>query len=165
MKNQQPLFHVVKRESGSPARQLLAYVAAVVLALAVGAVLLAVQGVEPVTFYKQLLTMGIPGSRYPWRAVENFIKLFVPLLITSLALSLAFKMRFWNIGGEGQFIMGAFWAGAAAMKLGDTLPQPLMVLVMAFLTLPTLLRGRLSRWQGVTLLLVYAGFCVFQFFL
>ena len=131
MKNQQPLFHVVKRESGSPARQLLAYVAAVVLALAVGAVLLAVQGVEPVTFYKQLLTMGIPGSRYPWRAVENFIKLFVPLLITSLALSLAFKMRFWNIGGEGQFIMGAFWAGAAAMKLGDTLPQPLMVLVMA----------------------------------
>ena len=42
---------------------------------------------------------------------------------------------------------------------------PLMVLVMAFLTLPTLLRGRLSRWQGVTLLLVYAGFCVFQFFL
>ena len=69
MKNQQPLFHVVKRESGSPARQLLAYVAAVVLALAVGAVLLAVQGVEPVTFYKQLLTMGIPGSRYPWRAV------------------------------------------------------------------------------------------------
>ena len=40
----------------------------------------------------------IPGSRYPWRSVENFIKLFVPLLITSLALALAFKMRFWNIG-------------------------------------------------------------------
>ena len=124
MKNQQPLFHVVKRESGSPARQLLAYVAAVVLALAVGAVLLAVQGVEPVTFYKQMLTMGIPGSRYPWRAVENFIRLFVPLLIVSLALALAFKMRFWNIGGEGQFIMGAFWAGVAAMKLGRPCPSP-----------------------------------------
>ena len=48
-----------------------------------------------------------------------------------MALALAFKMRFWNIGGEGQFIMGAFWAGFAAMKLGDVLPQPLMVLVMA----------------------------------
>lgn len=125
-----PLFHVVKREHAGPARQLLAYVAAVVLALAVGAVLLSVQGVEPVTFYKQLITMGIPGSRYPWRAVENFIRLFVPLLIVSLALSLAFKMRFWNIGGEGQFIMGAFWAGFAAMQLGDILPRPLMVLVM-----------------------------------
>ncbi len=131
MKNRQPLFHVVKREQAGPGRQILAYVAAVALALAVGAVLLAVQGVEPVTFYRQLLTMGIPGSRYPWRSVENFIKLFVPLLITSMALALAFKMRFWNIGGEGQFIMGAFWAGFAAMKLGEILPQPLMVLVMA----------------------------------
>ena len=131
MKKHQPLFHVVKREQAGPGRQILAYVAAVALALAVGAVLLAVQGVEPVTFYRQLLTMGIPGSRYPWRSVENFIKLFVPLLITSMALALAFKMRFWNIGGEGQFIMGAFWAGFAAMKLGEILPQPLMVLVMA----------------------------------
>ena len=131
MKKRQPLFHVVKRESGSPGRQLLAYVAAVALALTVGAVLLWVQGVEPLTFYRQMLTMGIPGSRYPWRAVETFIKLFVPLLIVSLALALAFKMRFWNIGGEGQFIMGAFWAGVAAMNLGESLPQPAMVLVMA----------------------------------
>ncbi len=131
MKNRQPLFHVVKREQAGPGQQVLAYVAAVALALAVGAVLLKVQGVEPLTFYRQMLTMGIPGSRYPWRAVENFIRLFVPLLITSMALALAFKMRFWNIGGEGQFIMGAFWAGFAAMKLGDSLPQPAMVLVMA----------------------------------
>ena len=126
-----PLFHVVKREQASPAQQLMACVAAVLLALAVGAVLLSVQGVEPVTFYRQLITMGIPGSRYPWRAVENFIRLFVPLLIVSLALSLAFKMRFWNIGGEGQFIMGAFWAAVAGMKLGESLPKPLMVAVMA----------------------------------
>lgn len=43
--------------------------------------------------------------------------------------------------------------------------MPLMLFVMAFLTVPALVRGKLSRWQGVTLLLVYAGFCVFQFFL
>ncbi|MCI8303235.1 MAG: ABC transporter permease [Lawsonibacter sp.] len=131
MKNRQPLFHVVKRENASLGRQAAAYFAAVVLALAVGAVLLAVQGVEPLTFYRQMFTMGIPGSRYPWRAVENFIRLFVPLLIVSLALALAFKMRFWNIGGEGQFIMGAFWAAVAGMQLGESLPKPLMLLVMA----------------------------------
>ena len=131
MKSRQPLFHVVKRDHAGPGRQAAAYVAAVAVALAVGAALLAAQGVEPAAFYRQLITMGIPGSRYPWRAVENFIKLFVPLLITSLALALAFKMRFWNIGGEGQFIMGAFWAGFAAMKLGGVLPQPLMVVAMA----------------------------------
>lgn len=131
MKNRQPLFRVAKRDNAGPGRQALAYVAAVVLALVIGAVLLAIQGVEPITFYRQMITMGIPGSRYPWRAVENFVKLFVPLLIVSLALALAFKMRFWNIGGEGQFIMGTFWAGIAAMRLGDALPQPLTVLAMA----------------------------------
>lgn len=42
---------------------------------------------------------------------------------------------------------------------------PLMVLVMAILTLPALFREKLSRSQGILLLLIYAGFCVFQFFL
>lgn len=42
---------------------------------------------------------------------------------------------------------------------------PLMVLVMALLTLPALLREKLSRSQGILLLAIYAGFCTFQFFL
>lgn len=40
---------------------------------------------------------------------------------------------------------------------------PLMVFVMGFMTLPALVRGKLSRWQGVALLVTYAAFCVFQF--
>jgi len=42
---------------------------------------------------------------------------------------------------------------------------PLMIGVMALLTLPTLLRGKLSRWQGVSLLLIYGAYCVLQFVL
>ena len=131
MNRKEPLFRVVKRESSSPVRQALAYVAAVVIALLIGAALLSSMDVDPLTFYQKMVTMGIPGNKFPWRIVENFVKLFVPLLITSLALSLAFRMRFWNIGGEGQFIMGAICAAAAAHKLGPILPQPLVVLVMA----------------------------------
>ena len=131
MNRKEPLFRVVKRESSSPVRQALAYVAAVVIALLIGAALLSSMDVDPLTFYQKMVTMGIPGNKFPWRIVENFVKLFVPLLITSLALSLAFRMRFWNIGGEGQFIMGAICASAAAHKLGPVLPQPLVVLVMA----------------------------------
>ena len=131
MNRKEPLFRVVKRESSSPVRQALAYVAAVVIALLIGAALLSSMDVDPLTFYQKMVTMGIPGNKSPWRIVENFVKLFVPLLITSLALSLAFRMRFWNIGGEGQFIMGAICAAAAAHKLGPVLPQPLVVLVMA----------------------------------
>ena len=132
MNRKEPLFRVVKRESSSPVRQALAYVAAVVIALLIGAALLSSMDVDPLTFYQKMVTMGIPGNKFPWRIVENFVKLFVPLLITSLALSLAFRMRFWNIGGEGQFIMGAICAAAAAHKLGPVLPQPLVVLVMAW---------------------------------
>ena len=40
---------------------------------------------------------------------------------------------------------------------------PLMLLVMLLLTVPALARGKLSRWQGIVLLILYAGFCAFQF--
>lgn len=131
MKKKEPIFRIVKREGGSTARLAVSYVVAVVLALCIGALLLASQGVPVFKFYQDVLTMGMVGSRYPFRILEGFIRLFVPLLITSLALSLAFRMRFWNIGGEGQFIMGALCAGVAAFKLGNLLPQPVMLLVLA----------------------------------
>ncbi len=41
---------------------------------------------------------------------------------------------------------------------------PLMLLVMLLLTIPALTKKRLSRWQGITLLCIYAAFCTFQFF-
>ena len=131
MKKKEPLFRVVKRQEGSGLRLALIYVIAVVLALGVGALLLSSQGVPPLQFYRDMITMGMVGSRYPARVLEGFIRLFIPLFLTSLALALAFKMRFWNIGGEGQFIMGALCAGAAAYKLGNLLPQPVMLLVLA----------------------------------
>ncbi len=50
------------------------------------------------------------------------------------------------------------------MNASLVLDIPLMFFVMAFLTLPAILRNKLQRWQGVTLLGVYAAFCLFQFF-
>ena len=43
--------------------------------------------------------------------------------------------------------------------------MPVMFLVMGILTIPALKQGKLSRWQGITLLIIYAAFCAFQFFL
>lgn len=51
----------------------------------------------------------------------------------------------------------------AGMNASLVLDIPLMFFVMAFLTIPALIKGRLQRWQGVTLLCVYAAFCLFQF--
>lgn len=55
---------------------------------------------------------------------------------------------------------GSEVAGINASLLIDI---PVMLLVMALLCLPALLRGRLYRWQGIALLAIYAGFCTFQF--
>ena len=131
MKPKQPLFHVVKRDHVSRSQLVLAYVLAVVIAVAVGAVLLTVMGVPFGAFYQKMFTLGLLDNKFAYKNVENFIKLFVPLLITSLALALAFRMRFWNIGGEGQFTLGALCAGAVAMQLGDSLPRIVVLLLMA----------------------------------
>ncbi|MBE6584524.1 MAG: calcium/sodium antiporter [Ruminococcaceae bacterium] len=51
----------------------------------------------------------------------------------------------------------------AGMPLSLVVDIPVMLGVMLLLTVPTLIRGKLSRWQGIVLLLVYAGFCAMQF--
>ena len=53
----------------------------------------------------------------------------------------------------------------AGMNASLVVDLPVMLLVMGILTLPALIRGKLSRWQGVLLLCIYGAFCVFQFLL
>jgi simple sugar transport system permease protein len=77
-----------------------------------------------------MFTMGMIGNKIAYKTFENYLKVFVPLAVTSVALSLAFKMRFWNIGGEGQFILGAVAAATVAFKLGPSLPQGVTLLLM-----------------------------------
>lgn len=130
MRQKDPILRVVKRENSSLLVPVLAYLSAIAAALLIGAALLAFMGVEPLGFFQKMLTLGIPGNKYPARILENYIKLFVPLLLTSLALALAFRMRFWNIGGEGQFIMGAVSASAVALLLGERLSGAALVPLM-----------------------------------
>jgi simple sugar transport system permease protein len=54
----------------------------------------------------------------------------IPLIIASVGISLAFRMKLWNIGGEGQIAMGAFAAAGVAL-LFPGLPGWLMILLMA----------------------------------
>lgn len=123
-------FHVVKRENCPLIKKCGLYVAAVALALLMGALLLLALGVDPIAYYTRMFTMGTIGNKIAYKTYINYLKEFVPLALTSVALSLAFKMRFWNIGGEGQFILGAISAAMVAFKLGPILPNGLTLLVM-----------------------------------
>ena len=95
-----------------------------------GAVLLLALGVDPIAYYTRMFTMGTVGNKIAYKVYINYLKEFVPLALTSVALSLAFKMRFWNIGGEGQFILGAIAAAFVAFKAGPVLPGFVTLVLM-----------------------------------
>ena len=116
-------LHIIKRDNCPLWKKCLFSVAAVLAALLAGGVILLSIGVDPIAYYTRMFTLGTIGNKIAYKTYMNYLKDFVPLVLTSVALSLAFKMRFWNIGGEGQFIMGAIAASAVALKLGESLPS------------------------------------------
>ena len=128
---EQPLIRIVKRDGMKKPFVVLLYFISVVIALGVGAVLLISLDAEPIEYYKQMITMGTVGNRFAYLQYENYIREFVPLLLTSLALSLAFRMKFWNIGGEGQFILGAIAGASVAFLMPSSVNQYATILFMA----------------------------------
>ncbi|HHW07718.1 MAG TPA: ABC transporter permease [Clostridia bacterium] len=94
---------------------------AIVLALLVGAVLLLIAGNNPVEAYRSLFN-GAFGSSH--RFAETVVKA-IPLAVLGLGISVAFRANIWNIGGDGQFTLGAIFAMAAALYL--PLPVPLLL--------------------------------------
>jgi simple sugar transport system permease protein len=91
-------------------------IGALVVALLISAVILAVVGANPVKVYLHIVSssLGSPG------AISDTLVKATPLILTGLACALAFRMRLWNIGAEGQLLMGA-WA-ASAVVLAPLLP-------------------------------------------
>jgi simple sugar transport system permease protein len=90
-----------------------ASLAAVVLALLVGAILVAVAGGAPLSAYRALLN-GAIGSPF---AVGQLLTQAIPLVIVGLGVALAFRGRVYNIGAEGQLYMGALAAGVLVIVL------------------------------------------------
>ena len=123
-------IHFVKRDNCPLWKKCCLYLGAIVLALLLGAGLLTALGVDPIAYYERMFTMGTVGNRIAYKVWINYLKDFVPLVMVSLGLSLAFKMKFWNIGGEGQFILGAVAAATVAFKLGPVLPEALTLILM-----------------------------------
>jgi ABC-type uncharacterized transport system permease subunit len=132
----------IKLEKRLQPSQTIAYLvpaASFVLALLFGAILLSLAGANPWQTYRAMLE-GAFGTPAQWRdgqfysLTETLVKA-TPLMLTGLGVSIAFRMLFWNIGAEGQLVMGGFAAGAIALWAPELLPfiphwayPPLMVI-------------------------------------
>ncbi len=89
---------------------------AVGVALILGGIVLAVVGGDPWRSYAHIARASLGNVG----VLSDTLVKATPILLTSLACAIAFRMKLWNIGAEGQFIMGAF--GASAVVLTPLLP-------------------------------------------
>ena len=124
-KSKEPLIRTVKRTELSGQKAVLLRIAALLAALVAGGIFILAIGYNPVLVYKTMIS----GAFRSKLAFQGTVKVLIPLLITSLGVTLAFKMKFWNIGAEGQLIMGAVFASYFAL-FHDTLPHWILMILM-----------------------------------
>ena len=123
----EPLFHIAKRAHISVGKAWLIRIGAVLAALIICAVVtMLLTGQNPFSVYATMFEGAFGTERKIWKLLQNLAM----LLCVSLALTPAFKMRFWNIGGEGQVLIGGLATAACMILLGGKLPNGLLIIVM-----------------------------------
>ena len=122
-----PFLRIARREGVTTKDAILIRAAAIFAALIVDALFIFfVTGLNPLNVYVVMFT-GTFGNfmRFKW-AVEELAK----LLLVGIALAPAFKMRFWNIGAEGQILMGGLATAFCMIYFGNSMPTWLLFVTM-----------------------------------
>lgn len=123
----EPLFHIVKRSNVSMKKAIAVRAIAIVVALLVaGLFIFIITKRNPIEIYKQMF-LGVFGSAH---RITKALKSLAILLCISLAVTPAFKMKFWNCGAEGQALIGGLACAASMFYLGGSVPKWLLVIVM-----------------------------------
>lgn len=156
------MFKLEPRPSPSPFWRYTSPLLALLTTVALGALLMAALGKDPIA---GLLVFFWEPIKSPYALGELLVKA-TPLLLIALGLALCFRANVWNIGAEGQFVMGAVAAGSVALLAGSAtggwiVPALLLAGVlggMAWAGLVALLRDRFNANEIlVSLMLVYVA--------
>lgn len=123
----EPLVRISKREGTTFVQKVLVRAIAILLALVVDAFFIFfVTGLNPISVYGVMWNGTFMNTtRFSW-ALRDLSS----LLCIAIALAPAFKMRFWNIGGEGQVLIGGLVAALVMVYFGSSLPAPLLFAAM-----------------------------------
>ena len=120
------LFHIAKRDALPWYQATLIRGCAILLALVVCAlVTMLMTGENPFSIYATIFKGAFGTARKTWVTFQSL----AVLLGISLAVTPAFKMRFWNIGAEGQVLIGCLATAACMICLGDKIPNALLILI------------------------------------
>ena len=177
-KIREPLIHLSKRASIEPWKAWLIRILAVLLGLVVCG-LVAFLLIEKLQnnpgrigeFYYTFIKGAFGTARKTWR----FLKNLAVLLCIALALTPAFRMRFWNTGGEGQTLVGVLSAIAVDFYLGGKIPEPVLLVLMLIAALaggalwgviPAIFRARWGTNETLfTLMMNYVASYLVAYFL
>ena len=135
------LFHISKRDALPLPKALLIRGGILLLALVFcGLITTLLTGQDPIAVYGTILKGAFGTSRKIWVTGQNV----AVLLGISLAVTPAFKMRFWNVGGEGQILAGGLATAACMILLGDKVPNWLLIVLMV---ISSIVAGAI--WGGI----------------
>ncbi|MDC7300854.1 ABC transporter permease [Agathobacter ruminis] len=120
-------FHISKRDALPWQKSLFVHVVAILLAVGLIAVLcMTLTGQDPLSVFESIFSGAFGTTRRSWVTLQELSI----MLIIALALTPAFKMQFWNIGGEGQVLIGSLTAASCMITLGDKLPNAAVIIIM-----------------------------------
>ena len=121
-----PFVRLAKRTDIDPKKAWLIRVASIVVALSLGCIPMLVTGTNPIEAYSVIVQGSLLRPVY----FRQTVKIAIPLLGCALAIAPCFKMRFWNIGAEGQITMGAMCATYFALYWVDKVPSAVLLIIM-----------------------------------
>jgi len=127
MNHKHSRYHIVKRNPLPWYKEWAIRGIAIVLALIFCGILTSLlTGYNPLKVYITIFEGNFGTSRRVWNMLQNVAM----LLCVAVGLTPAFRMRFWNIGGEGQIMIGALASALCMIKLGGVLPNVVLIPVM-----------------------------------
>ena len=124
----EPLIRLVKRDALPKKKVVLIYAIAILASLVLSAIICTLfSSKNPLSFFVALFEGALGSPRRIWLLLQDTAL----LLGVSVALVPAFKMKFWNLGGNGQILIGALAAIACMFYLGGKIPDPVLIPIMA----------------------------------
>ena len=130
-KHTEPLIHITKRTNISPLRAILIRAIAILSSFVIMSLLMFLLTKEnPITLITSMFKGAFGTSLRTWVLFSDT----AILLGIALALTPAFKMKFWNCGGEGQVMVGSLVAAMMMFFVGNSIPFPLLIVITLLLS-------------------------------
>ncbi len=171
VKTREPLFHVAKRGSLSQVQAWGIRIGSIIAALIVSAVVtMILTGENPIAVYSTMFKGAFGSERKVWKLLQSLAM----LLCVSIAVTPAFKMRFWNCGGEGQVLVGGLATAACMILLGGKLHTALLLIIMIaasilagglWAVIPAFFKAKFNTNETLfTLMMNYVGIQLVSYF-